>query len=86
MKTTKIRGIEKSVCCAEQMIAYNICLAYYIMDAEWCADYAIRLEPEKYGKYNMELVAKLIKANKGIKYFGVIATNYEQVGKFFPLT
>ena len=95
MKFHKIRGIEKSVCTAEQKIAYN----YAFADYEW----AMKSDMELW-QY-LDKVANRIKANEKImKKYDIdaiihclrqgfinfckskyhILTSYEEIGKMFP--
>lgn len=95
MKFHKIRGVEKSVCTAEQKIAYNFAFA----DREWILrsgttldEYMIYtahrlLHNEKISKrYDIDAIQHCLR--QGIveycKSKEIILTSYEQIGKVFP--
>lgn len=87
--THKINGVEKSVCTAEQMIAYNFSQTYKEMSGDWIACVARKHmedeNPKSFAKYNQDIILHLIASCKGKTYFGKIASSYEEVGRFFPL-
>ena len=87
MSTHKIKGVEKSVCTCEQMIAYNICQSYKDMSGLWCATFARNYMNGKrdFDKYDKDLICHLIAAHKGKTYFGKIASSYAEIGGWFPL-
>lgn len=99
LKTHKIPGIEKEVCTAEQIIAYNLAFAHYpsIQDAPTAAealataarrrDIALK-ELQKNGtRYNIDAI--FCAYNAGIMDYTNgshhIFTNYQEVGNAFPL-
>ena len=86
-KLHKIPGVDKSVCTAEQMIAYNFAQTYKDMGGDWCATFARKHMQDKkeFDKYDKDVICHLIATHKGKTYFSSIASSYADVGKFFPL-
>lgn len=83
MKLHKIRGIDLSVCSAEQMIAYNIANANH--DIFTTAEEMLKTYTPS-SKYNLDAIKQAL-TNGLQKYLErpFIATNYESVGKTFYL-
>jgi len=96
MKYHKIRGIDISVCTAEQKIAYNLVSAHYdcVLNGNFHAwpeasHFLVKLYTQGYdykpGKYDIDAIFCAI--NAGIESFckkPFIATSYDQIGKAFP--
>lgn len=96
MKYHKIRGIDISVCSAEQKIAYNLVSAHYdcVLNGNFHAwpeasHFLVKLYTQGYdykpGKYDIDAIFCAI--NAGIESFckkPFIATSYDQIGKAFP--
>lgn len=95
MKFHKIRGVEKKVCTAEQMIAYN----YAQSDYQWamCSDMElwqyldsvasrIKNNPTMMGKYDIDAIIHCLRQGFinfcKLKYH--ILTSYDDIGKMFP--
>lgn len=89
MNLHKIPGVDKSVCTAEQMRAYNTAHFYVSTnaDAEHVAK-AVVIEMKRSGsKYDAEAVAAIIRANFDAfraRRFHIL-TSYDEVGRAFPL-
>ena len=99
MKTRKIRGVPKKICCCEQKIAYNFAFARrdFLQNARQCDDKAVYektlkavekmiLDNPDIRKYNIDAVLYFFIA--GIdKYLDIegcgIFTSYEQIGNVF---
>lgn len=88
MKTHKIRGVEKSVCTAEQVIAYNLAFAYCRVN-KWSAETAMRIYRSSAGysgRYNDEAIeAALTAGAEAYRAKPFIAYRYDQIGAAFPL-
>lgn len=89
MKTRKIPGVSKSVCCAEQRIAYNLALCYlHISDFEVEAAldiWEVSAEAQS-GRYNAEAVEAALRAGAdAYRANPFVAHTYEQIGAAFPL-
>lgn len=89
MKTRKIRNIDLSVCCGEQVIAYNFCFNLHInfgKDIERAKRYIEKCNFEEIKNGNIELVKTLINRHFD-KYMNspFIANYYLEVGDFFTL-
>jgi hypothetical protein len=105
MKTIKIRDVDKSVCTAEQKIAYNLAFRAHISYGDKynsvpadkmirnnviveIRDAAMRIFRNEcvLGKYNEDAIFCCLNAGLG-KYLEkpFIATDYETIGKAFPL-
>lgn len=95
MKYHKIKGVDKSVCTAEQKIAYNLAFAnreYVIRagyDTATAANKIVELYKSGYdykpGKYDIDAIFSALLA--GLKNYcerPFIATDYETIGKAFP--
>lgn len=88
MKTHKIRGVEKSVCTAEQMIAYNIAFAnIYVNGLDAAAAMSLYRNSAGYsGRYNDEAIeAALFAGADAYRAKPFIAYRYDQIGEAFPL-
>lgn len=89
MKTHKIRGVDKSVCTAEQKIAYNIAFCYLNING-FSADGALNVwrgsAQAAEGRYNAEAVEAALRAGAdAYRAKPFIACRYEQIGEAFPL-
>lgn len=95
MKYHKIKGVDKSVCTAEQKIAYNLAFAYreYVMragyDTATAANKIVELYKSSYdykpGKYDLDAIfSALLAGLKGYCKHPFIATDFETIGKTFP--
>ena len=89
MKTHKIRGVEKSVCTAEQKIAYNLAFAYLHING-WTPQTAIDIYRKSAegvkGRYNVEAIeAALLAGADAYRAKPFIAFRYEDIGAAFPL-
>lgn len=95
MKYHKIKGIDKSICTAEQKIAYNLAFANkdFVMRAGYDVPTAAHKIVELYqngydykpGKYDIDAIFSALLA--GLKDYcehPFIATDYETIGKAFP--
>lgn len=95
MKYHKIKGVGKSICTAEQKIAYNLSFAYidYIKRAGYDVPTAAHKLVELYqngydyipGKYDIDAIFSALLA--GLKNYcnrPFIAADYETIGKAFP--
>lgn len=89
MKTHKIRGVDKSVCCCEQMIAYNLAFAYLNINGfspETAIDIYRKSAEGVKSRYNLEAVkAALFAGADAYRAKPFIAYRYEQIGEAFPL-
>jgi hypothetical protein len=90
MKSHKIYGIDKSVCNAEQKIAYNYSFTYidgkpleYKDHILWCIKESLYRD-EKMKRFNIDLIYHYI-LNNYEKYQAkpFIASQYETIGTFF---
>lgn len=88
MKTHKIRGVEKSVCCCEQKIAYNLAFSYLHVNG-WSVETAMRVyrgSAGYSGRYNDAAIeAALTAGAEAYRAKPFIAWNYEDIGAAFPL-
>ena len=96
LKTHKIPNIDKLVCCAEQKIAYNLAFSTrdHILRCGLNGEQAVA-ETMKFwhssgegqnSKYNSETIhAALAGGLENYLKKPFIASNYEQIGKAFPL-
>ena len=96
LKTHKIPNVDKLVCCAEQKIAYNLAFSTrdHILRCGLNGEQAVA-ETMKFwhsshegqsSKYNAEAIkAALTGGLKNYLKNHFIASNYEQIGKAFPL-
>lgn len=93
--THKIPGVDQSVCCAEQMIAYNLAFRAHINDnaKRWNAaeivDFQVNSFHREYPKSRCNLDAIHAALENGLAAYlakSFIAWNYEQIGAAFPLT
>lgn len=86
----KIPGVEKNVCTAEQVVAYNFAQTYQrVWSAEEIAGYAARYmaeNPSEFARFNQTAVVWLIEHRAGTTYTGGIAASYRTVGVWFPLS
>lgn len=89
LKTHKIRGVEKSVCCAEQKIAYNLAFCYLNINdfsIEGALDVWEVSAQAQSGRYNAEAVEAALRAGAdAYRAKPFIATRYEEIGAAFPL-
>lgn len=88
-KTHKIRGVEKSVCCAEQKIAYNIAFCYLNING-FSVDSALNVwrgsAQAAEGRYNAEAVEAALRAGaEAYRAKPFIACRYDEIGAAFPL-
>lgn len=85
MAAHKIPGISKTICTAEQMIAYNFCYDYYTLNGGKDLAMMHCRSDSKLNRYDKELICNLIK-NRFDDYCSLryhILSSYEQVGKIF---
>lgn len=89
MKTHKIRGVSKSVCTAEQRIAYDLAFSYlHINDfsVEAALDIWEVSAQAQSGRYNAEAVEAALRAGaEAYRAKPFVAWNHEQIGAAFPL-
>lgn len=95
MKFHKIRGIEKSVCTAEQKIAYNFASADYdwVMRSNmklwhYLENVASRIKADEkmMGKYDIDAIIHCMR-NGFINFCKTkchILTSYKEIGEMFP--
>lgn len=93
MKYTKIRGVEKEVCTAEQKIAYNIAFANrdYFSRAGFTIADAARAGVEMFcrshpkSKFDVDAIFSALMSGLEEYYKGPsILWDYESIGKTFP--
>ena len=95
MKYHKIKGVDKSICTAEQKIAYNLSFAYreYVIRAGYDVPTAAHKIVELYkngyghkpGEYDIDAIfSALLAGLKNYCQHPFIATDFETIGKAFP--
>ena len=90
MKKKKIRNVDISVCCGEQVICYNICFVSEInfrKDVKKAFMFAEKFHfPEIPTRFNKDLIISLVENNLE-KYMESpkIFSNYRDLGLFFPI-
>lgn len=86
----KIPGVDKNVCTAEQVVAYNFAQTFRrVWSAQGIADYAAKCmaeDPRRYAKFNQDAIVHLIRTCTGVTYPGGIAASYWTVAEWFPLS
>lgn len=89
-KLHKIPGVDKNVCTAEQVVAYNFVQTYRrVWSAEQIAEYAKKYmaeNPRNFSRFDRGAIYDLIRFRTGITYAGGIASSYQAIGEWFPLS
>lgn len=89
LKTHKIRNVDKSVCCAEQKIAYNLAFCHLNIGG-FSVEKALEIwrgsAQAAEGRYNAEAIEAALRAGAdAYRERPFIASRYEQIGEAFPL-
>lgn len=92
MKLHKIRGVVLNVCSAEQKIAYNIAFSWALNGHDVTTEKMLqsfrRGHDYKPGRFDEEAIAAALAAGypSYLAADAPVASSYEQVGQWFPLS
>jgi hypothetical protein len=91
-KAGKINGIEKSVCCREQKVAYNICHSYGDIytsngDTKFLECVRMLLKDSISSSFNHDLIYHIVLFNYKdyVKAGRKILTSYQEIGNNFKI-